>query len=127
MKLSPAVLTLLAIAACAKDPRVAVTPGDEVVSPSMCSVLSSTCSTATPPSYQNVVAPIIRERCASCHTGIDNAPWALDNWADVAEWSDLIATSIDSCSMPPADAGVPFTEREREQVRTWAICGAPNN
>ncbi|HEY2732707.1 MAG TPA: hypothetical protein VGI70_01920 [Polyangiales bacterium] len=129
MKRRFVLIALLAITACTDDSRHAdATPAESaIVSAAMCPLLTTACDASTPPSYQHVVAPIIQERCASCHTGIDDAPWALDNWGDVASWSDLIGTSMDGCSMPPSDAGVPFTEHERELVRSWAICGAPNN
>jgi hypothetical protein len=99
---------------------------DALVSPLMCPALGDMCR-VTPPSYKDTIAPIIAARCASCHTGVGNAPWPLDTWDDLAEWADLVATSVDGCTMPPSDAGVPFTAGERESLRTWLICGAPNN
>jgi hypothetical protein len=100
---------------------------DVVVSPDMCPALGRTCSVKKPPSYKNTIAPILKARCSSCHTGIGDAPWPLDTWNDVTEWADLVTLAVDRCTMPPSDAGVPFTEQEREDVRTWLICGSPNN
>jgi hypothetical protein len=99
---------------------------DALVSPGTCPALGDTCS-VTPPSYKDTIAPIIEARWTSCHTGVGDGPWPLDTWENLAEWADLVTTSVDGCKMPPADAGVPFTAGERKDLRTWLICGAPNN
>jgi hypothetical protein len=52
--------------------------------------------------------------------------WPLTNYSDVADWSALIATDIDDCAMPPADAGA-LTTSERMTVLGWLACGSPNN
>jgi uncharacterized membrane protein len=108
------------------SPDNSATANDALVSPAMCPALGDTCS-VTAPSYKDTIAPIIEARCTSCHTGVGDAPWPLDTWENIVEWADLVATSVDRCTMPPSDAGIPFTAGEREDLRTWLICGAPNN
>jgi len=76
------------------------------------------------PRYSDV-APIFARRCASCHTGRAGAPWPLDSYAHVADWSSFIRDELLQCSMPPRDSGVAMTADERDQILIWLRCGAP--
>jgi len=76
------------------------------------------------PRYPDV-APIFDRRCASCHTGITDAQWPLDNYAHVADWASFIRDELLSCAMPPADSGVTMAPEERDAILVWVRCGYP--
>ncbi|MEI9953480.1 MAG: hypothetical protein WDO74_31990 [Pseudomonadota bacterium] len=76
------------------------------------------------PHYPDV-APIFARRCASCHTGIADAPWPLDNYEHIADWASVVRDELLRCSMPPADSGVTMAPVERDQILAWVRCGHP--
>lgn len=84
------------------------------------------CSTDTP-SYQLAVAPIIEQRCATCHYP-DNprSRYVFSNHDDVSADRRTVLTRIYGCVMPPADAPQ-LTSEERRTLLTWLVCGAPDN
>lgn len=79
-----------------------------------------------PPSYANDVVPILDRACnLTCHVP-GGGPWPLTNYALVSAWSDVIATTLEECTMPPPDAG-PLAASDRTVLLQWLACGAPNN
>jgi hypothetical protein len=54
-----------------------------------------------PPTFWADVAPILNEKCTACHQAGGIAPFALDNYADTAEWASLVAAMTESRLMPP--------------------------
>ena len=74
------------------------------------------------PHYPDV-APIFESRCASCHTGIGDAPWPLDTYEKVADWAYVVRSRLLNCSMPPADSGVMMMPEERDRILAWVRCG----
>lgn len=70
------------------------------------------------------VAPIFEQRCASCHTGIKDAPWPLDNYEHVVDWASVIRDELLQCLIPPQDSGVEMTPEERQAILVWVRCGA---
>ncbi|HET7543194.1 MAG TPA: hypothetical protein VFK05_25145 [Polyangiaceae bacterium] len=94
------------------------------------SALTTVCAPVAPtecpdpaPTYADV-APIFEHRCASCHTGIGDAPWPLDSYQPVADWALVIRDELLSCSMPPRDSEG-MTAEERQQILVWVRCGHP--
>lgn len=77
----------------------------------------------TPAVTYSDVSPVFDKHCASCHTGIGDAPWSLKNYEDVADWKELIRADVLDCSMPPPDSGSSITDAERAQILAWVRCG----
>jgi hypothetical protein len=86
-----------------------------------------------PPVTYAQIDSILQARCASvCHNGTtpdpanNNMPiWGLRNWDDMSDWRDTIRLTMNNCSMPPADAGVPLTIEERRKLVEFIACGLP--
>jgi len=95
----------------------------ELTAPVCADVVTAQCPDPLP-RYEEV-APIFEQRCASCHTGVDDAPWPLDNYLDVINWAPVLLDDLQRCTMPPADSGIAMTDGEREQLVTWLRCGYP--
>jgi uncharacterized membrane protein len=76
------------------------------------------------PAYADV-APIFTERCASCHTEDVGAPWPLDTYERVTDWTPVVRDDLLRCTMPPSDSDVSMTSAERQRLLTWIDCGAP--
>ncbi len=91
-----------------------------------CEAVDGAACPSVPPSYAKDVVPVLDRDCnQTCHAP-GMGQWPLTNYSDVADWSALIATDIDDCAMPPADAGA-LTTSERMTVLGWLACGSPNN
>ncbi len=56
---------------------------------------------ATPASYTEDVAPILRQHCVKCHSPGNIAPWAMTNHAVVRDHALLIKDEILTRRMPP--------------------------
>jgi hypothetical protein len=70
-------------------------------------VLTACGSTEAPDpgvTWHQDVAPVVAQHCAGCHTAGAIAPFALDTFAEAAEWGPALLASIESGSMPPFDA-----------------------
>lgn len=98
--------------------------------PTGCTFIDASACENPIPSYAKDVAPALDRACNStCHApGV--GPWPLTNWADVADWGNIIGGDIEQCSMPPPDAGAgngTLTDKERAAILNWLVCGAPNN
>lgn len=89
-----------------------------------CNVMAPTACATPAPRYADV-APIFEARCAICHGRMSDGPWPLDNYEDIAHWTDDVRATLVSCAMPPPDAGVPITDAERLRVLEWLRCGLP--
>jgi cytochrome c5 len=98
-------------------------PTDAVMS-AACSVQAPTVCPDPPPHYAEV-APIFDARCNSCHSDQSDGPWPLTDYQKIADWFDIVRSSVINCSMPPADAGVGITNDERLAILTWIRCGLP--
>ena len=95
--------------------------------PSCPSIDASACQTPIP-SYSAEIVPILDMRCnRTCHApGV--GPWPLTTYDDVHDWTTIIGAYVESCGMPPPDAGLgDMTQGERVTVMNWLACGAPNN
>ncbi len=89
--------------------------------------------TASPITFAKDVAPVVFDRCASCHRPTGPAPFSLLTYEQVKQRARLIATVTDSGFMPPwkAEAAVgpfvgqkPLSPAERDTIRRWVDEGA---
>ena len=87
------------------------------------------------PSYTNQVAPIVAEKCVTCHSR-DLAGSARSGAPDGLDFDDFptlqpvvasVADAITSGRMPPVGVGgaVATTAEERRIVDRWRSCGYP--
>jgi len=118
-RLEPLLLGASLLAACsASDTSGAGTTA------AICAPIAPTECPEPAPHYPDV-APIFEARCTSCHTGVGDAPWSLDDYPHVADWASFIRDELLRCSMPPPDSGVIMRPEERDLVLAWVRCGYP--
>ena len=79
------------------------------------------------PSYQSDVAPVIMQKCVSCHSpGGQSSDRPLQTYAEVFALRTSVLTQVYGCLMPPV--GSPqLTPSERAAILGWLVCGAPQN
>lgn len=87
-------------------------------------------------SYVNDIAPILKERCVSCHTEGGIAPFALSNHQMVRGWSPMIREVVYTKRMPPGQIDPEFvhdfrdvshiTVEETQKLISWIDAGAVN-
>jgi tetratricopeptide (TPR) repeat protein len=96
--------------------------------------ISDLSSNPSPITFAKDIAPLVFDRCASCHRPTGPAPFSLLTYAQVKQRARLIATVTDGGFMPPwkadADGGPfigqkPLTRAERDMIRQWVDAGAP--
>ena len=79
------------------------------------------------PSYANDVVPVITRACKNCHfQGGLNQDQLFDTFDEVHAQRGEILTQVNSCRMPPADAGA-LSEADRQTLLGWLVCGANDN
>lgn len=84
------------------------------------------CPGATP-SYRRDVAPILEQRCATCHyPGNTQSGDVFADYDDVYSLRQTVLTRIYGCVMPP-DGAPPLTSEQRQILLHWLTCGAPDN
>jgi mono/diheme cytochrome c family protein len=85
-------------------------------------------------SYADTIAPIIEEKCASCHVDGGIAPFAMNSYEVVKGYAPMIRESIRTDRMPPyfADPHIGQFKNDQaltpKQVKTlvhWIEAGAP--
>jgi len=54
-----------------------------------------------PPTYHRDIAPLLQEKCGSCHTAGGIAPFALQTYAQVSDWRWAIQAAVKARIMPP--------------------------
>lgn len=91
-------------------------------------------SSAGVPDYVTEIAPLLQERCVSCHSPGNIAPWSMTNHAIVEAYGDSIKDEILSARMPPwhADPTVgsfsndsSLRPEESDRLMRWLNAGAP--
>jgi uncharacterized membrane protein len=83
------------------------------------------CATGTP-SYTAEIAPLVRERCLSCHfAGNPNSSVVLETQSELHQRATLVQTQVYRCSMPPPGEAPPLSDEERASLLQWLVCGAP--
>jgi hypothetical protein len=88
----------------------------------------------TAPTFTKDVAPILYNKCATCHRPGEVAPMSLLTYQDVRPWAKSIKAKVVSREMPPWHADPRYssfrndrrlTTAEIETVTKWADAGAP--
>ncbi len=91
------------------------------------------------PTWHQDVAPIVSEKCGSCHATGGVAPFALDDYDQASQLASAMLDSIESGRMPPwyavetdeCDPMLPFegdlrlSDEQLSTLRTWFDAGAP--
>lgn len=84
-------------------------------------------------SYSDVIAPMLVEKCASCHRTGGIAPWAMTSHAMVQGFSPMIRETILTRRMPPWHADPQIGEflhdlslstEQKQQLVSWIDAGA---
>lgn len=101
--------------------------GDEIVYASELSALS----------YANDIAPILEERCVTCHQEGGIAPFAMNNHQMVQGWSPMIRETLITKRMPPGQIDNEYVEsfhgvnhitvEETQKLVHWIDNGSVNN
>src|SRR5215475_4122986 len=86
------------------------------------------------PTFAKDVAPIVYEKCASCHRPGEVAPMPLISYEDVRPWAKAIKSKVVGREMPPWGADHEQTlpmrndrslsEREIQTIAAWVDGGA---
>ncbi len=90
---------------------------------------------ANVPTFSKDVAPILYDKCVSCHRAGEVAPMTLISYADVRPWAKVIKTKVTSREMPPWGADPEHSLKMRndrslsraqiETITAWVDGGAP--
>ncbi|PCJ27082.1 MAG: hypothetical protein COA96_03985 [SAR86 cluster bacterium] len=88
-------------------------------------------------SYANEIAPILKERCVSCHMEGGIAPFAMSSHQMVQGWSPMIRETLYTKRMPPGQIDNEFVEsfhgvnhitvEETQKLVAWINNGSQNN
>ena len=88
------------------------------------------------PTFAKDVAPILYERCVSCHLDGEVAPMSLITYGEARPWARAIKSEVVSREMPPwhVDSSAGLTLRndrsldqaEIDTIVAWVDAGAPN-
>ncbi len=88
----------------------------------------------SPFTFSDDVLPIVKARCASCHSPAGVAPMSLLTHADAVPWGESIRVELMAGHMPPWGVESPagrfrnpqqFSAREMNILLTWASGGTP--
>jgi hypothetical protein len=88
----------------------------------------------SPYTFSDDVLPIVKARCASCHSPGGVAPMSLLTHADAVPWGESIRVELMAGHMPPWGVDVSagrfrnvqhFSAREMNVLLTWASGGTP--
>jgi peroxiredoxin/mono/diheme cytochrome c family protein len=84
--------------------------------------------------YTQHVARLLHQHCVRCHRAGEVAPFVLDNYADVAAWSETIREVIEAGRMPPWHANpahgkffndARLSDADKQLVLAWIKNGCP--
>lgn len=86
------------------------------------------------PDYTEIVAPILREKCATCHIEGGIAPFAMNSHLMVQGWSPMMREVLMTKRMPPAqvdpninhfDNASYMSAKEMQALIHWIDAGSP--
>ena len=88
------------------------------------------------PTFARDVAPILQQRCQTCHRNGQMAPMALVTYEDVRPWARAIRTKVAERSMPPwhidrtigiqaFENDISLSDAEIDVIVRWVDAGAP--
>ena len=88
------------------------------------------------PTFARDVAPILQQRCQTCHRDGQMAPMALVTYEDVRPWARAIRTKVAERSMPPwhidrtigiqaFENDISLSDAEIDVIVRWVDAGAP--
>src|SRR6476620_8286324 len=114
--------------------RVALGVGALAIFPS--SVLLAADPPARPVTFAKDIAPILQEKCQSCHRPDSIAPMSLLTYEEARPWARAIRNRVASRQMPPWDidktVGIQKFENDRslsdaqiDAILRWVDAGAP--
>ena len=84
--------------------------------------------------FHNQISRIFQSKCVRCHRSGELAPFALEDYDEVAGWAGMIEEVIRDRRMPPWHAEAKqghfkndarLTEQEKDLVYQWVKAGAP--
>lgn len=84
--------------------------------------------------YARHIAPILQNRCVTCHREGQIGPFTLTAYEDVAAWSDMCLEVIENLRMPPWGANPAhgefandprLSDEEKRLFRAWVEAGVP--
>ena len=88
-------------------------------------------------SYANDIAPILEQRCVTCHQEGGIAPFAMNNHQMVQGWSPMIRETLITKRMPPGQIDSDYVEafhgvnhitvEETQKLISWIDNGSVNN
>lgn len=88
-------------------------------------------------SYADDIAPILKERCVTCHMEGGIAPFAMSSHQMVQGWSPMIRETLYTKRMPPGQIDNEYVEafhdvnhitiEETQKLVSWINAGSPNN
>ena len=94
---------------------------------------------STAPTWHQDVAPLVAEKCGSCHAEGGIAPFSVAAYSSARVWSTAMARAVESGTMPPFLAqetaectprlpwyqDLRLTAEQKKLLRDWADAGAP--
>ncbi|HEY6390121.1 MAG TPA: cytochrome c [Bryobacteraceae bacterium] len=101
---------------------------------SAASVFAASTDGGKAPTFSKEVAPILYNRCVSCHRPGEAAPMALRDYKEVRPWAKAIRQHVATHTMPPwhADPAIDkfsndrrLTDAEVATIVKWVDAGAP--
>lgn len=84
--------------------------------------------------FSNQIVRILQNRCVRCHRAGELAPFALEDYEEVAGWAGMIEEVVRDRRMPPwhaeSDPGqfkndCQLSEKESKLIYEWVAAGAP--
>ncbi len=99
-----------------------------------CALIAASAGAATAPTYNQDIAPILYQNCATCHRPGEVAPFSLLTYQDTAKRAALIATVTKAHVMPPWKSEPGYgefrdarrlTDEQIAMIQKWASSGAP--
>jgi cytochrome c553 len=96
---------------------------------------SAAAAAADAPTFARDVAPIVFDKCASCHREGEVAPMSLLTYEQVRPWARAIKSKVVSREMPPWGADmretlpmrndISLSEQQIKTIAAWVDAGAP--